>query len=105
MRVFFDECVPHPLCKLLEAHEIKTAQDMGWRRMKNGELIRRVESSGFEVFVTSDKNLRYQQNLQDRKIALLVLSTNYWPALKKQSALIASALAVIQPGHLVELTI
>ena len=105
MRVFFDECVPHPLRRLLTAYEIKTAQDMGWGRMKNGDLIRHAETGGFEVFVTSDKNLQYQQNLQGRKIAILVLSTNYWPTLAKHHALVVSALAVIQPGQYLELTL
>lgn len=105
MRVFFDECVPRPLRKLLAAYEIKTAQEMGWGRMKNGELVRQAETGGFGVFVTSDQNLQYQQNLQDRKIAMLVLSTNYWPTLEKQHALVASALSVIQPGQFLELTV
>lgn len=105
MRVFFDECVPRPLRGLLASHEVKTAQDMGWGRMKNGELIRHAETDGFEVFVTSDQNLQYQQNLEGRKIAMLVLSTNYWPTLTKHHALVVSALAVIQPGQYLELTV
>lgn len=105
MKVFFDECVPRPLRKQLAPYEIKTAQEMGWGRLKNGELIRQAEAGGFELFVTSDKNLKYQQNLQGRKIALLVLSTNYWPTLQKHQGLIASALAVIQPGQYLELTV
>ena len=105
MRVFFDECVPRPLRDLLDKSEIKTAQEMGWGRMKNGELIRQAETGGFEVFVTSDQNLGYQQNLQGRRIAILVLSTNYWPTLKRQHALVASALAVIQPGQFLELVV
>jgi len=64
VRVFFDECVPKPLRRLLVPHDIRTAQDMGWSRMKNGELIRHAETGGFEVFVTADQNLQYQQNLQ-----------------------------------------
>ena len=105
MRVFFDECVPRPLLKLLTGHEVKTAQDMGWNRMKNGELIRTAEAEGFDVFVTSDKNLQYQQNLRGREIALLVLSTNHWPALAKECALVRSALASLQPGQYIDLAI
>ena len=75
---------------------------MGWGRLKNGELIRRAEESGFEAFVTSDRNLRYQQNLVDRHIALLVLSTNYWPILHTRIAKIEAALATLQPGQYVE---
>jgi len=105
VKVFFDECVPRPLRGLLAAYEISTAQELGWGRLTNGALIQKAESSEFEVFVTSDKNLKYQQNLQSRTIALLVLSTNYWPTLQQQHDLIISALAVIQPGQYLELTI
>lgn len=82
MKVFFDECVPRPLRKLLATHEIKTAQELEWGRLKNGALIAHAEQAGFDVFVTSDQNLKYQQNLQRNKIALLVLSTNFWPVLR-----------------------
>jgi hypothetical protein len=78
---------------------------MGWGRLKNGELIRRAEEGGFEVFVTSDQNLGYQQNLADRHIALLVLSTNYWPILQTQIARIEAALATLQPGQYVEVQV
>jgi hypothetical protein len=105
VKVFFDECVPRPLRKLLTAHEILTAQEMGWGRLKNGELIQQAEQGGFTVFVTSDQNLAYQQNLTERTIALLVLSTNYRPALDRHHGLITSALAVIQPRQYLELTI
>jgi hypothetical protein len=101
--VFFDECVPRRLRTVVGPHEIKTAQEMGWGRLKNGELIRQAEESGFEVFVTCDRNLRYQQNLQNRTIALLVLWTNYWPVLRSCGGQIASALAVIRPGQYFEL--
>ena len=77
MRVLFDECVPYPLRRLLGGHEVKTAQEMGWGRLRNGELIRRAEAEGFDLFVTGDQSLKYQQNLRSRSIALLVLSTNY----------------------------
>ena len=105
MKVFFDECVPRPLRRLLANHEIRTAQEMGWGRLKNGELIRRAEESGFAAFVTSDQNLRYQQNLTERRIALLVLSTNYWPVLQTQTARIETALTTLQAGQYVEVQI
>jgi hypothetical protein len=77
---------------------------MGWGRLKNGELIRRAEESGFGVFVTSDQNVSYQQNLAGRRIALLVLSTNYWPTLREQKTKIQAALAAIKPSQYVELS-
>jgi hypothetical protein len=75
---------------------------MGWGRLKNGELIRRAEESGFEAFVTSDQNLRYQQNMAGRRIALLILSTNYWPAPRDQKAEIEAALSTLQSGQYLE---
>ncbi len=105
MKVFFDECVPRPLRGLLPSHEIKTAQEMGWGRLRNGELLRRAEEAAFDVFITSDQNLRYQQNLTGRRIALLILSTNYWPTLRDQKGKIHSALALLQPGQYLELSV
>jgi hypothetical protein len=105
VKVFFDECVPRPLRGLLNGQEIRTAQEMGWSRLKNGELIRCAEESGFEAFVTSDQNLVYQQNLAGRQIALLILSTNYWPVLRTRVDKIATALAALQPGQYGEVQI
>jgi hypothetical protein len=84
---------------LLIDHEIQTAQEMGWGRLKNGELIRRADEANFEVFVTSD------QNLSDRRIALLILSTNYWPTLRDESERVQAALAEVVPGQYVELVL
>lgn len=75
MKILFDECVPWPLRKLLAEHECTTAALCGWGGFKNGDLIRLAEA-GFDLMITSDQNLRYQQNLSGRKIAILELSTN-----------------------------
>jgi hypothetical protein len=99
-----DECVPQPLRNLLPGHDIQTAQEMGWGRLKNGELIRRADESGFEVFVTSDQNLRYQQNLTGRHIALLILSTNYWPTLRDHASKIEAVLTTLHPGQYSEVS-
>jgi hypothetical protein len=73
--------MPQPLRKLLPEFEIRTAQEEGWGRVKNGELLRRAEGI-FDAFVTSDQNLKYQQNLSGRTLAFLVLSTNRWPRVR-----------------------
>jgi predicted nuclease of predicted toxin-antitoxin system len=75
MKILFDECVPWPLRKLLAGHECTTATLCGWGGMKNGELIALAESR-FDLMITADQNLRYQQNLSGRKLAILELSTN-----------------------------
>jgi hypothetical protein len=103
MRVLLDECVPAPLAKLLTAHEVVTTPAMGWASRKNGELVRLAEQN-FDVFVTSDQNLRYQQNLSHRTIAILLLPTNRWPEITKHIEAIAQALDRIQESEFVELT-
>ena len=72
---------------------------MGWGRLENGELIRKSEESGFDAFVTGDQNLRYQQNLAARRIAILLLSTNYWPTLRDNKDSILAALESLKPGE------
>ena len=71
---------------------------MGWAELENGQLLRAAEDSGFEVMITGDKNLSYQQNLRERKIALIVLSTNNWNIVKFQPQLVAALLALGTPG-------
>ncbi|MFM8358132.1 MAG: DUF5615 family PIN-like protein, partial [Verrucomicrobiota bacterium] len=75
MRILLDECVPWLMCRLLTGHECTTAQKQGWGGVKNGDLIRLAEGE-FDLFITSDQNLRYQQNLVGRRLPILVLSTN-----------------------------
>jgi len=92
-----DECVPWPLHKLLTSHECKTAQQCGWGGIKNGELLRLAEGR-FDVFITADQNLRYQQNLTGRRIAILQLSTNKLRPILAAATLIQTAVANIQPS-------
>ena len=75
MKVLFDQGTPAPLRKHLTDYQVSTAFELGWATLKNGELLRRAESAGFDVLVTTDHTLRYQQNLSERTIALIVLST------------------------------
>jgi hypothetical protein len=105
VKIFFDECVPRPLRRLLPEHDILTAQELGWGRLKNGELLRKAEEEVFQVFVTSDQNLRYQQNLKDRRIALLILSTNFWPDIRARIEAIKTTLETLAPGQYLELKI
>lgn len=77
--------------------------DLGWDRLKNGALIKAAESAGFEVMVTSDKNIRYQQNLSDRKIALVILPSGRWPAVKAQLTEVVAAVDDAKPGSFTEI--
>lgn len=73
MRVLFDKNAPYGLARHLEAHTVSKAADLGWGTLQNGELIAAAEEAGFEVFLTADKNLQYQQNLSERRIGIVVL--------------------------------
>ena len=72
---------------------------MGWRRLENGALLDAAEKAGFDVLVTCDQNLRYQQNFTDRKLAVVILSTNHWPTLRPVAARIASVVDFMQRGQ------
>jgi hypothetical protein len=81
-----------------------TAQDRGWGGIKNGELLRRAKGE-FDLFITSDQNIRYQQNLGGQEVSILQLSTNDWRRVRAAAAAIQSAVASIQPGELKALAI
>ena len=79
MRVLFDQGTPVPLREALKSHEVATAHERGWSTLKNGELLDAAERGGFVILVTTDLNLKHQQNLMDRRIAIVVLATPSWP--------------------------
>ncbi len=109
MRILFDQGTPAPLRYHLRAHErgheIKLAFEQGWSTLQNGELLNAAESGGFDVFITTDKNLRYQQNLAHRKIALIVLSAPSWPRVQNIAHQIAKAIETIKANDYIEITV
>ncbi len=74
MRILFDQGTPAPLRNYLQEHQVSTAYELGWGNLKNGDLLQCAETQGFEVLVTTDTNLKYQQNLSEREISIVVLS-------------------------------
>ena len=92
-----------PLRRVLAAHEVATAYEMGWAALDNGELLRAAEAE-FEVFITTDRNLRYQQNLAGWRLAILVLPTTSWPKIRAHIAQVVAAVNDVGPGELRELT-
>lgn len=98
MRIVLDECVPWPLAKHLTDHTCTSPQRSGWGGFENGDLLRLAEEK-YDLFVTSGQNLRYQQNLADRKIAILELSTNDWATVRKNLAAVIARINAIQPGE------
>jgi hypothetical protein len=104
MKILLDECVPWPMHRLLTGHECRTAQQCGWGGLKNGQLLQKAENE-FDLFMTSDQNLRYQQNLGGRQIAILELSTNKLRRIETAAEMVRSAIAQIKPGEFKQLQI
>jgi len=101
VRILLDHGTPVPLRRALAGHSVATAHEQGWATLTNGELLAAAEGS-FDVFVTTDQNLRYQQNLTGRRLAILVLPTTSWPRLQLHAPAIAAALVALRPGELQE---
>jgi hypothetical protein len=102
MLILFDHVTPKGIARALVGHTVTKAKDRGWDTFSNGDLLAAAEAAGFDVFVTADKNMRYQQNLAGRRIALVVLSTPQWPAVKLQLEKIATAVTAATPGSYTE---
>jgi len=105
MRVLFDQATPVPIRASLKGHEVRTAAQQGWDTLKNGELLTVAEANGFDVLLTTDKNMRYQQNLTGRKIAIIVLGRQQWPELRPHVHLVVAAVNAATPGAYVEVEI
>ncbi len=105
MNVLLDECVPAPLRKLLTQHACRTVQQCGWAGISNGALITKAELEKFDLFPTADQNLSYQQNLKNRMIAILLLSTNKWRPIKAAMPQILAAIESMQPGEFREIAV
>jgi len=104
MKILFDQGTPAPLRDALTGHSVITVYEQGWDQLANGDLLR-VAEAAFEAFVTTDQNLRYQQNLAGGKLAILVLPTTSWPKLRAHTAKVATAIAALRPGDYVELQV
>ena len=105
MRVLFDQSTPVPPRKYLNAHQIVTTFESGWGAFRNGDLLIRAEQEGFEVLVTTDQSLKYQQNLSKRKIAIVVITTTSWPRIQKSIAAVGQAVDSATVGSYFEVLI
>ena len=99
----FDQGVPAPLRKHLLGHEISTAFELGWNELNNGELIEAAENAYFEILITTDQNLRYQQNLAKSNIAVVVLMSTSWPKIQTKLDVISAALEAVRPASYAEI--
>ena len=106
MKILFDQGAPVPLRRHLHPHRIDTASELGWSQVENGELISLAEQHGYQIIITTDQNLKYPQNLQDRVINILVLMSTSWPRIKHQVERIQEAIVAMDSvGNYVEVTI
>ncbi len=105
MLILFDHVTPSGIARFLPDHTVTKAKDRGWDTLTNGDLLAEAERAGFDVLLTADKNMRYQQNLTGRRIALVVLSTPQWPLVRLHTERIAAAVKSAKPGSYVEVEI
>ena len=105
MKVLFDQGVPVPLRRELKNHTIDTLYDRGWSDLENGDLLDAAEVDAYEVLVTTDQNIKHQQNLAGRKIAVVDLLSTAWPKIKGRISDIADAVTAAKPGAVLEVPI
>ena len=96
---------PLPLRRLVPHHQVQTAYERGWSQLRNGELLDAAEREGFDLLVTTDMNLRYQQNLASRRIGIVVLRTTSWPRIEAAAAAVVSAIDGLTAGGYVEVVV
>ncbi len=102
MLILFDHVTPKGVARFLIGHTVTKAKDRGWDTLTNGDLLAEAERAGFDVLVTADKNMRYQQNLRGRRIALVVLSTPQWPVVRLHLEKIVTVVNTATPGSYAE---
>lgn len=102
MRILFDQGTPVPLRHFLSEHEVTTAFELGWAQLQNGDLLSAAENAGFEIFITTDKNLQYQQNLTARVISIIVLGATSWPRIQKITPAILTTVSQAKPNSYIE---
>ena len=105
MRILFDQGTPVPLRRYLTEHSVTTAYEEGWSNLSNGDLLKLAEDKGYQIFVTTDRNLRYQQNLSDRQMAIVVLLSTSWPKIRTQTDKVCDVINEIKLGDYVEISI
>jgi hypothetical protein len=105
MLILFDNGTPAPLRYALKGHIVIEAIERGWDRLSNGDLIAAAEAAGFELLLTTDKNMRYQQNLKGRTLAFVVIGNQQWPTLRRYVERVAAAVNTATPGSFTEVEI
>jgi len=105
MRILLDHGTPGPLIPFLTGHSVTKAKDAGWDRLANGELLKAAEEAGFDVLITTDKNMVTQQNLKGRAISIVALGNSQWRIVQRHVRKVASAVNAATPGSYAEVEI
>jgi hypothetical protein len=105
MRGLFDQATLVPIREFLIGHTVRTAAQEHWDTLTNGDLLTAAEPAGFEVFLTTDKNMRHQQNMAGRTIAVVVIGVQQWPALQPHVTLVVAAVNAATPGSFTDVDI
>jgi len=105
MKVLFDQCTPVPLRRYLHPHVVDTAAERGWSRLRNGELLNQLEADHYDAFITTDTKLKYQQNLTERRVRILALTSTSWPRIRKKTAEVREALEALGEAGYAEVEI
>ena len=103
MRILFDQGTPVPLREFLVGHTVRTAAEQQWATLENGRLLDAAEAAGFELLVTTDKNMRYQQSLVGRRIAVIILGQARWPLVRLHVQRVLSAVDSSSAGTYTEI--
>ena len=98
MKILFDQGTPRPLRHSLAEHSVDTASERGWSDLDNGDLLQAVENEGYDLLITTDQNIRHQQDLANRNIAIMVLLSTAWPLIQQKADDISVVVNEMEPG-------
>ncbi len=104
MKILFDQGTPVPLRRYLDDHTVDTAYERSWQTLENGQLLSAAENDNYDILITTDQNLRYQQNLDSRRIAIIVILSTSWPRIQKHVAKIKDAVDSASAGNFIEIS-
>jgi predicted nuclease of predicted toxin-antitoxin system len=102
MKILFDQGTPVPLRRFLDGHEVDTVFEKGWDRLTNGDVLAVAILNGYEILISTDQNLRHQQDLRQVRLGIVVLMTTSWPRISQNTAAVAMAVEHAQAGGLIE---
>ena len=105
MKILFDANTPAPLARFLRGHHVTRADELGWQGLENGALLYAAEEAGFELPISCDQNVPHQQNLVSQRLAVIILSSNHWPTLRRVAAKIATAVDFVQSAQVLRIDV